>query len=237
MRYISKTVSIGLILSVILGVMGTFFNIGFDAYIGNEHIGIVKGYEETHAIINEVSRDINVQIEEPSLYMKFVLKDDYTKKEDVILRLKELFEIKHKVAIVASREDPVTVEHKQESKFVWAIKGEISSPFGERWGKTHEGIDIAANLGDNIIAAASGVVTFSGWQTGYGKIIVIDNGEGFETYYAHCSELLASSGDFVDKGEVIALVGNTGVSTGPHLHFEIRKDGIPQNPLEYLQGV
>ncbi len=237
MKYISKIVTLCLILSVILGVLGTFFNIGFDAYIGNEHIGIVKGYEETQAIIKEVSQAINVQIEKPVLYMKFVLKDDYTKKEDVILRLKELFEIKHKVAIVASREDPVTVEYKEESKFVWAIKGEISSLFGERWGKTHEGIDIAANLGDNIIAAASGVVTFSGWQTGYGKIIILDNGEGFETCYAHCSELLVNQGDFVEKGEIIALAGNTGVSTGPHLHFEIRKDGIPQNPLEYLQGV
>lgn len=113
--------------------------------------------------------------------------------------------------------------------------GSLSSRFGSRWGRNHNGIDIAASVGTNIYAADNGTVTYSAYNNGgYGYMIQIDHGNGIETYYAHCSELLVPEGTVVAKGDLIAKVGNTGRSTGAHLHFEVRKNGIPMNPSSYL---
>jgi murein DD-endopeptidase MepM/ murein hydrolase activator NlpD len=118
--------------------------------------------------------------------------------------------------------------------FRWPLTGRISSKYGSRWGSTHHGIDIAVPVGTSVRAAASGKVTFSGTQSGYGKIIIIDHGNGVSTRYAHNSKLLVGVGDRIDAGDRIALSGNTGKSTGPHLHFEIRMNGRSVNPLNYL---
>jgi len=98
----------------------------------------------------------------------------------------------------------------------------------------HYGIDWGVPTGSSVKAAASGVVTKAGWGTGYGKLVVIDHGNGVSTYYAHNSKFLVSVGDRVSQGQVIAYSGNTGRSTGPHLHFEIRISNRPQNPLTYV---
>ena len=101
--------------------------------------------------------------------------------------------------------------------------------------KTHTGIDIGASHGTNIYAAASGTVLVSGWNSGgYGNYVVIDHGGGITTLYGHCSTLLVSSGQTVTKGQVIAKVGSTGMSTGPHLHFEVLKNGAHTNPMAYF---
>ncbi|MBE7025619.1 MAG: hypothetical protein E7408_06170 [Ruminococcaceae bacterium] len=113
----------------------------------------------------------------------------------------------------------------------------VSSGFGLRWNRQHAGIDLAADTGDAILAADTGTVTFSGTCEGYGNLIIIDHQNGFTTYYAHCSVLYAAEGTMPEKGEVIAEVGSTGNSTGPHLHFEIRKDDTPINPLTFLPGM
>ena len=118
--------------------------------------------------------------------------------------------------------------------FVRPAYGTISSRFGRRTRNNHQGIDIAAPVGTPIKAADGGTVTFSGWQSGYGYLIIINHGNGYQTYYGHCSALHSKVGDKVEKGEHIANVGNTGVSTGPHLHFEVRVDGVPQNPANYV---
>lgn len=111
----------------------------------------------------------------------------------------------------------------------------ISSGYGSRWGRTHKGLDFAASTGTNIYASASGTVTFSGWNSGgYGYLVIISHGNGVQTYYAHCSALLCSVGQTVSQGELIAKVGNTGRSTGSHLHFEIRVNGVAYNPALYL---
>lgn len=118
---------------------------------------------------------------------------------------------------------------------LWPVRGRISSPFGQRWGKMHKGIDIAAPVGTNVVASMGGVVTRSGWDSGgYGYLIVINHGNGFVTYYGHNSKLLVKSGEKVAAGEHIAEVGSTGDSTGPHCHFEVRKNGTPVNPINYL---
>ena len=117
------------------------------------------------------------------------------------------------------------------------ISGTITSRFGSKSSlrvSGHTGTDIAAPKGTKIKAAASGTVTFSGTKGSYGKLIVISHGNGVETYYGHCSSLLLSAGTKVSQGDVIALVGSTGNSTGNHLHFEIRVNGIAYNPENYV---
>ena len=114
------------------------------------------------------------------------------------------------------------------------IKGILTSTFGEqREGYYHKGVDLAANTGTKIQAALDGKVSFSGIADGYGKVVIIDHSDNLQTVYAHCSKLNVSEGDQVLRGQVIAEVGNTGDSTGPHLHFEIRVDGVPIDPLGY----
>lgn len=110
----------------------------------------------------------------------------------------------------------------------------ISSYYGMRWGRMHTGVDLAASQGTKIYAADGGTVAFAGWKSSYGYLVIIDHGGLYTTYYAHCSVLNVSAGQRVEKGQNIALVGNTGNSTGPHCHFEIRYNDVPQNPLNYL---
>ncbi len=118
----------------------------------------------------------------------------------------------------------------------------ITAYFGVRqhpvfgYSRMHTGIDIAANQGVNIIAANAGKVKISDWEGGYGKTVLIDHGGGISTLYAHCSSLLVSQGQSVEVGDVIARIGSTGVSTGPHLHFEVRKSGEPVDPMKYLDS-
>ncbi len=120
-------------------------------------------------------------------------------------------------------------------RYIWPVQGCISSPFGYRWGRMHEGVDIAVNVGTEVRASRSGRVILSSYVGGYGYAIYIDHGDGVSTRYAHNSRLLVSRGEYVSQGQVIALSGNTGVSTGPHLHFEIRIGGQPVDPLPYLR--
>ena len=111
----------------------------------------------------------------------------------------------------------------------------ITSRFGPRWGTTHTGTDIAAPTGTTIVAAAAGTVAFSGNQgNGYGNYVVIDHGNGIKTIYAHCSTLNTSTGAYVSQGQKIAEVGSTGNSSGPHLHFEIRVNGVITDPQNYI---
>lgn len=108
----------------------------------------------------------------------------------------------------------------------------LSSKFGKRWGRTHKGIDITGNK--TIMAADDGVIEFAGTKSGYGKTIIIDHKNGYKTVYGHMSSISANVGDIVEKGDKIGVMGSTGRSTGVHLHFEIHKDGVIENPLKYL---
>ncbi len=122
----------------------------------------------------------------------------------------------------------------------WPLRGRITSPFGYRrdpfWrGRhMHTGIDIANSYGEIIRAADGGEVIFSGWWDGYGKAVVIDHGRNISTVYGHMSRIYVENGNKVSKGQIIGLVGSTGYSTGPHLHFEVRVNGKPTNPMKYL---
>ncbi len=117
------------------------------------------------------------------------------------------------------------------------VSGIISSRFGVRSSirsSAHTGLDIATSTGTPVSAAASGTVTFSGWKGSYGNLLVITHSNGVQTYYGHCSKLYVSAGQNVSQGQSIAAVGSTGNSTGPHLHLEIRVNGVSQNPQNYL---
>ena len=116
----------------------------------------------------------------------------------------------------------------------WPAAGPVTSGFGSRWGRMHEGIDIGVGSGTPVHAAAAGTVIYAGWMSGYGNIVVIDHGNGLSTAYGHNSSLVVAQGASVGKGFVIALSGSTGHSTGPHVHFEVRVNGAPVDPLAYL---
>ena len=125
------------------------------------------------------------------------------------------------------------------SGWLWPVNSRvINSGFGyRRWGRyieMHTGLDIDGNTGDSVRAAKSGIVAFAGWRSGYGKTIIINHPDGTETLYGHLSSYTRTKGG-VNQGEVIAKVGNTGRSTGSHLHFEIRQNGRPLNPLNYIR--
>ena len=137
------------------------------------------------------------------------------------------------VVLVGTKERPPTVG---SGKYAWPLKGgyHLSSGFGSRWGRAHQGIDLACSVGTSVYAADGGTVTRAGYSGAYGNLVVIDHQNGQETRYAHNSKLLVKVGDKVYQGQEIAKSGSTGRSTGPHLHFEIRFNGEPRNPLNYL---
>ena len=120
------------------------------------------------------------------------------------------------------------------SGLIWPVSGPVVSPFGMRWGRLHAGIDIAVPSGTPIHAAASGTVALAGWVEGYGNYTCIDHGGGMATCYAHQSSYAVSQGAAVSQGQLIGYVGCTGHCFGPHLHFEVRINGTPVDPLGYL---
>jgi murein DD-endopeptidase MepM/ murein hydrolase activator NlpD len=120
------------------------------------------------------------------------------------------------------------------SGLIWPVNGPVVSPFGYRWGRLHAGIDIAVGYGTPIQAAAAGTVVLAGWVSGYGNYTCIDHGGGLATCYAHQSSYAVSQGASVSQGQVIGYVGCTGHCFGPHLHFEVRINGTPVDPLGYL---
>lgn len=125
----------------------------------------------------------------------------------------------------------------QSGEFLWPVpsSNRLSSNFGARWGRKHEGVDIPARVGSHIVAAAEGVVVYSGDEIGgYGNITVIAHKNGFFTVYAHAKENYTKQGQRVYRGQVIAQVGMTGRTYGPHLHFEVRKNGQAIDPTDFL---
>jgi murein DD-endopeptidase MepM/ murein hydrolase activator NlpD len=116
----------------------------------------------------------------------------------------------------------------------WPVSGPVTSGFGLRWGRMHEGIDIAVAEGTPVRAAGAGTVIYAGWMGGYGNLVVVDHGNGLSTAYAHNSSLGVGVGQSVTAGQVVSYSGNTGNSTGPHVHFEVRVNGSAVDPLGYL---
>ena len=202
----------------------------------------VSTKEEAEEIINQLKEKKSRNIEDiaytqiHSTEMK-----EFSDKESVVTAMF----VKPKVVVASGGYSTYTgqkiINTEQPSATVQGIglirptTGTITSRYGARWGTTHKGLDIAGPVGTPIAAAAGGTVTFSGWDNyGYGYCIKIDHGNGVLTLYAHCDKLYVQSGQVVEQGQAIATMGNTGRSTGPHLHLEIRLNGVAQNPQLYL---
>jgi murein DD-endopeptidase MepM/ murein hydrolase activator NlpD len=124
---------------------------------------------------------------------------------------------------------------KTDAELVWPIVGPTNSPFGPRWGKFHAGIDIGSPSYQEVVAALDGEVIYANATKGpLGKAVVLQHSHGLRTVYAHLSIIIAHEGDTIRQGQAIGGVGDTGRATGPHLHFEVRKNGTALNPEEYL---
>ena len=136
------------------------------------------------------------------------------------------------LVVKGTKEVPKTIA---TGSFLMPTRGRISSRYGMRWGRMHKGLDIAASYGSAIKAADGGKVTFTGSKGSYGNLVEIDHGNGYKTRYAHCSKILVKTGDKVYKGQHIANVGNTGNSTGSHLHLEVLKNGVNVNPANFVK--
>ncbi|MCF8146350.1 MAG: M23 family metallopeptidase [Deltaproteobacteria bacterium] len=123
---------------------------------------------------------------------------------------------------------------------IWPVKGWLSSSFGYRSSpftgvkEFHKGIDVSTRAGSPIVASADGVVSFTGWDRGYGRVVLIKHGHGFETRYAHLNKSIVKKGQRVKRGETIGLVGTSGKTTGPHLHYEVHLNGVAVNPIRYV---
>jgi murein DD-endopeptidase MepM/ murein hydrolase activator NlpD len=135
------------------------------------------------------------------------------------------------VVLVGTKEPPPLIG---TGKLIYPIRGKLTSRYGTRWGRLHKGIDLAAPTGTKIKAADGGKVIFSGYNGALGYTVKIDHGGGRVTVYGHCSKLHVKAGERVYQGQHIANVGNTGRSTGPHVHFEVHVNGKAKNPLNYL---
>ncbi len=142
--------------------------------------------------------------------------------------------LKEPVTQIVAKGTKAEVAFRGSGRFIWPVVGQITSPYGKRGREFHTGIDIAQSRGTPVYASNSGTVTFAGWRGDYGNLVIVNHGGGIETYYAHNSKINVSVGQQVEKGQQIAAVGSTGRSSGNHLHFEIRINGSPVNPLNYL---
>jgi murein DD-endopeptidase MepM/ murein hydrolase activator NlpD len=129
---------------------------------------------------------------------------------------------------------PSVVPPSGTGQLGWPVSGPVTSGFGMRWGRMHEGIDIMCSTGTPVRAAAAGTVIYAGWLGGYGNLVVVDHGGGLSTAYAHNSSFASSVGQSVAAGQVVSYSGNTGNSSGPHVHFEVRVNGSAVDPLGYL---
>jgi murein DD-endopeptidase MepM/ murein hydrolase activator NlpD len=164
--------------------------------------------------------------------------------------LKEMHEELSQLKGAASRQEAslqLLIEYFEDKRSLyastpsaWPVRGWVTSPFGNRTSpfsgieKFHEGIDIAAQTGTPIMAPADGVVIAAGFNTGYGNMVEISHGYGIKTIFAHNSRLNVKAGQRVKRGDVIAYLGDSGSSTGPHLHYEVRLNGLPVNPMRYM---
>lgn len=210
---------------------------------GSEEKFYVSTYQECEDVIQEL-KDKNSENKDKITYIvKYETElKEFTNKETAVADLYIEKKIE-KPKYSSSSGSVITGANMNFNKidlgvsFINPISGIITSRFGaisSRRSSAHTGLDVAASIGTPIAAAASGTITFSGMKSSYGYMIVVDHGNGVQTYYAHCNALYKSVGEYVNQGDIIAAVGNTGNSSGPHLHIEVRVNGYAYNPIDYF---
>ncbi|MCD4670320.1 MAG: peptidoglycan DD-metalloendopeptidase family protein [Actinomycetia bacterium] len=195
------------------------------------------GYAEAVAVYtDELSADVVLEEDPNEIY--YYINDQEQELDDIEVLLNELLEVAPDLSEVLSQDKQNMEDHiylMEHTPDIWPTWGTITSVFNERrYGYYHKGLDIGNNTGTPINSTAAGVVIYAGWHGGYGRKIVIYHGFGYSTVYAHLSKMYAAVGDEVEKGESIGTMGSTGRSSGPHLHYEVLVDGIPNNPQDFL---
>ncbi len=206
----------------------------------------VSTYEECESIKNELKEKDSNNLDDITYTIKYETElKEFTDKETAV---SALYEKKPEPKPVVKRytgsgsvNTSFNVDYNYASlgsvSLIHPVSGRISSRFGARSSirsSAHTGLDIATSLGTPIAAAASGTVSWAGWKGSYGNLMVISHADGVQTYYAHCNALYVGVGTYVNQGDIIGEVGSTGNSTGPHLHLEIRINGVAYNPQNYL---
>ena len=201
----------------------------------NQEKYYVQTYEEAESIVSSLKEKNSMNKDSVSYLLKYETElKEFTGTETAVANLYQ------KTPVVKKNQKIVTTKKVDYSNTTLGIallepvSGTITSRFGSRSRGIHTGLDIATSKGRPIKAAASGVVTYSGYKGSYGYLVVIAHANNVETYYAHCSRLYVNAGDTVNQGDIIAAVGNTGNSTGPHLHLEVRVNGVAKNPQNYV---
>ncbi len=195
------------------------------------------GYvEEVAVYTDDLSADVVLKDDPNEIY--YYINDQEQELDDIDALLDKLLEVAPDLSEVLSQDKQNMEDHvylMEHTPDMWPTWGTITSVFNERrYGYYHKGLDIANSTGTPISSTAAGVVIYEGWHGGYGRKIVIYHGFGYSTVYAHLSKMYATVGDEVEKGEIIGTMGSTGRSTGPHLHYEVLVDGIPNNPQDFL---
>ena len=211
----------------------------------NEEKLYVANFTEAEDIINQLKEKNSKNMDNITISEKYETQmQDFTTVENAVSSLyvqkPQVTVAKNKTTSVGSVNTATTIAGGKVSlgiSLARPVSGIISSRFGARSSirsSAHTGLDIATSTGTPVLAAASGTVTFSGRKGSYGNLLVITHSNGVQTYYGHCSKLYVSAGTTVTQGQTVAAVGSTGNSTGPHLHFEIRVNGVAYNPQNYL---
>ena len=196
--------------------------------------------EKTQAVANQ-REDYNEKIKETNSFIKSIQRQKALAEKAVKEAEEAQKEAGAMIARLQRQRTRVYFPSGQGSKFDWPLRAKMASPYGYRIHPIlkrkilHSGIDLAAPVGTEIKAPANGECIYDGWLRGYGRVVVLNHGRGFSTLYAHLSASLVKEGQEVKAGAVIAKVGKTGNTTGPHLHFEVRRYGTPENPIKYLK--
>ena len=205
--------------------------------VDDEEKAYLSSYDEAEDVVNQLKEKDSKNKDDLSIIEKYEKQlEEFSAVDDVVDELYEKKIVYTSYVVAATGVNTSTTKVELGISLIRPTSGIVTSRFGARWGRTHKGTDIGANEGTPIYAAASGSVVVSqyGYNGGYGNYVIISHGNGIQTLYGHCSELVAVEGQSVSQGELIAYVGSTGDSTGPHLHLEIRVDGVAQDPQNYL---
>lgn len=210
---------------------------------GEEEKAFVSDFAQAEEIVTKLKEKNSNNIDEITILKMYDTElADFAEVEATVSALykQKVVEVKKTVKTTGKVNTSTNISYKKPTlgiNLIRPVSGVITSRFGvasSRRVSKHTGLDIGASTGTKIKACASGTVTFSGYKGSYGYMVVVNHGNGVETYYGHCSKLYVSAGQQVKQGDVIAAVGNTGNSTGPHLHLEIRVNGVAYNPQNYL---
>ncbi len=211
----------------------TITYLAYEITLNNEEKAYVSTIEEAEQIVEEMKQEI----ENENVEMTLGIVQKYTEDLDS-LKISEKEEVEQNIN--TEIEKAVEIKESSINGVVLATKPVKETYISSRYGDTvdrssgHKGLDIAAPTGTTIVACGDGTIKYAGWYYGYGNLIIIDHGNGVETYYGHCSKLYVSKGDTVSAGDKIGAVGATGDATGSHLHLEIRLNGVYVNPQKYL---